>query len=232
MYALKELKAGALFGWIWLHNKCVAYESYSKVAASLSGMARSRRRNLPLTAMEAWEETVRNQNATLSSLAEKYGPNATEDRVKSDRLRLGLRKRVMTAWRGRNSVVRIVHPLPCYQDAELIVTRSGLIDSSPTECRPTPNCHLAMLMAEEPDKILRLHATVKKSSSKPENARRLKALRHILRTPKRPITDSMCRALGDAIFAYLAPPDSVVLTTNISDHKPLAEALGKSAETP
>jgi hypothetical protein len=231
-YALKELKAGALFGWIWLHNKCVAYESYSKVAAALSGMAHSRRRNLPLTAIEAWEETVRNQNATLGSLAEKYGPNASEDRVKSDRLRLGLRKRITTAWRDRKTIVRIVHPLPCYEDAELTIKRSGLIDPWPTKCDPTPNCHLARLMADEPETISRLYKAVKKGSSKPENNRRLKALRHILRTPKRPISDDMCRALGDAVFAFLAPPDSVVLTTNIDDHTQLAEALGKSAETP
>jgi hypothetical protein len=38
--------------------------------------------------------------------------------------------------------------------------------------------------------------------------------------------------LGDAIFAFFCPKTAVVLTTNIGDHKRLAEALGKKAEKP
>ena len=34
------------------------------------------------------------------------------------------------------------------------------------------------------------------------------------------------------MFAFFCPIDAVVLTTNIKDHKPLAEALGKKAQTP
>jgi hypothetical protein len=41
-----------------------------------------------------------------------------------------------------------------------------------------------------------------------------------------------CRRLGDAFFALYAPPDAVILTTNIKDHAPLAEALGKQARIP
>jgi hypothetical protein len=48
----------------------------------------------------------------------------------------------------------------------------------------------------------------------------------------RPLDNSKCRSLGDAVFAFLAPVDSVILTTNIKDHRPLAQALGKSAVSP
>ena len=44
------------------------------------------------------------------------------------------------------------------------------------------------------------------------------------------MSDKTCRDLGDAVYAFFAPPDSVVLTTNIRDHRPLAEALGKQAK--
>lgn len=231
-YALKEMKAGPLSGWIWLHNKCVACRSYAQVLAALHGMARSPRRNLPLTALEAWQEISMRNSVTLGQLVESYGRAAIEDVVKADRLRLGLRRRIMTAWRARNSTISVVHPLPCYQDAELGFANSGVINCRPVECHPTPNCSLATQMAKDPDKVRLLHAAVEKSPPKAENARRLKALRHILRTPKRPLDDGMCRALGDAIFAFFAPSNSVILTTNIGDHKVLAEALGKSAETP
>lgn len=46
------------------------------------------------------------------------------------------------------------------------------------------------------------------------------------------LTDSQCRDLGDAVFALLAPHDSVILTTNLKDHEPLASALGKTAQLP
>jgi len=41
-----------------------------------------------------------------------------------------------------------------------------------------------------------------------------------------------CRALGDAYFALFAPADADILTTNLKDHRPLAEALGKTAVSP
>jgi hypothetical protein len=46
------------------------------------------------------------------------------------------------------------------------------------------------------------------------------------------LDNGKCRSLGDAVFAFLAPADSVILTTNVKDHQPLAEALGKSAISP
>jgi predicted nucleic acid-binding protein len=231
-YALKELKAGPLYNWIWLHNKCVASKSYRDVIRALSAMARSRRRNLPLTALEAWGEVANLPSSTLRGLVERYGADADQDMVLADRMRLSLRRRIQTAWRDRRTVASVVHPLPCYQEAELIVSHLGVIDARPTECNPTPNCSLAILMARIPETIRLLQRVCERNLAKAENVRRRKVLRHIARTPKRPIDDNMCRALGDAVFAVLAPSDSVILTTNLTDHKPLAEALGKLAESP
>jgi hypothetical protein len=41
-----------------------------------------------------------------------------------------------------------------------------------------------------------------------------------------------CRKLGDAFFALCAPQDAVILTTNLKDHAPLANAMGKGAKAP
>jgi hypothetical protein len=41
-----------------------------------------------------------------------------------------------------------------------------------------------------------------------------------------------CQALGDAYFAFFAPDDADILTTNLKDHCPLAESIGKTAVGP
>jgi hypothetical protein len=41
-----------------------------------------------------------------------------------------------------------------------------------------------------------------------------------------------CRRFGDAYFVLFCPDDAVVLTTNVRDIKPMADALGVSVETP
>jgi len=77
-----------------------------------------------------------------------------------------------------------------------------------------------------------LKNAVEAQTQKPENQRRYQALPGIIRNPRKPITEKVCRDLGDAIFAFFAPVDSVILTTNPGDHAPLAGALGKTVETP
>jgi hypothetical protein len=173
-YALKEMKAGPLYAWIWLHNKCVACQSCAKVLRALHGMASSRKRNLPLTAIEAWEEIARSDSATLAMLVKKYGRDASDDVVKCERLRLGLRRRITTAWRDRHRAIPVVEPLACYEDSDLEVDKFGMINPWPIECDPTPNCSLAAEMAKEPSRIRRLHAAVESCPAKAENTRRLK----------------------------------------------------------
>jgi hypothetical protein len=38
--------------------------------------------------------------------------------------------------------------------------------------------------------------------------------------------------LGDALFAFFAPSDCEILTTNLRDHSPLAASLNKHAVLP
>ena len=87
-------------------------------------------------------------------------------------------------------------------------------------------------MKRRPGNLRKLRQASSKLPPKTENTRRAQALRELIRKPKRKVDDKTCRALGDAVFAFFAPSDAVVLTTNLKDHGPLAEALGKRAITP
>jgi hypothetical protein len=85
-------------------------------------------------------------------------------------------------------------------------------------------------MRADPTSLKALKAAVDKQASKPENARRSRALDALL--ANKAMTERICDDLGDAILVFFAPPDSVILTTNLRDFEPLAGAVGKSAEKP
>ena len=57
-------------------------------------------------------------------------------------------------------------------------------------------------------------------------------LKFYVSTPKKPISNQECKKLEDAVFAFFAPADSIILSTNIRDHLPLANALGKNVISP
>jgi hypothetical protein len=86
-------------------------------------------------------------------------------------------------------------------------------------------------MKSKPEMLEKLRASIPETSTRDEDRKRRAALKQLLR-PKSNIDRETCRELGDAVFAFFCPDDAVILTTNIRDHKPLAEALGKKAQTP
>ena len=73
---------------------------------------------------------------------------------------------------------------------------------------------------------------LKLRSGRPEDARRREALKKLAVHPNSRFERKDCRALGDAYFAFFAPTNADILTTNIKDHLPLASALGKKAVSP
>jgi hypothetical protein len=50
--------------------------------------------------------------------------------------------------------------------------------------------------------------------------------------PTKPYDEKHWRALGDAVFALDCPKGGEILTTNVVDHKPLADALNITMRTP
>jgi len=232
VYAIKEFKAGPLSYYVWLHNKFVSERKYSDVQNALHALSRTPQRYRLSTALEAMRDVEATMRTTLAALSEKYGAQADVDSVMRDRYRLALYAKIAKAWKQRRTVVSsTVCPLSCYVETEPKSGKNGLIDLNGTRCGPPRECCLAADFKARPSELRALMNSIE-GSTRPEDQRRRKALRSLERTPKRTMTEEVCRALGDAVFALQCPRDAAVLTTNLRDHRPLAGALGKTALRP
>jgi hypothetical protein len=125
----------------------------------------------------------------------------------------------------------VVQELSCYAEENLSEERD-LIELGETKCRPAAECSLAAALKSNPEVLKALKDAVEAQPSKPENTKRAKALKELIRLPKQKLTDQQCRHLGDAIFAFFCPSDAVILTTNLKDIQPLAKAVNKEAVRP
>lgn len=233
VYAIKEFKAGPLKNFAWFYNKLAATKSFARAVDALHGMALSPRRYTTATALEALREAAESvsQSQTLQSLVDRYGPAASPDAVLCDQFQSSIKVLIFKAWKQRRRVTSsVVHPLNCYPEFGP-VEEQGQISLVPLTCDKSQTCCLAPELVSRSAEIEQLQLTSGTQPDKPENRNRSKALRAILRTPKRPFTDDMCRRLGGAYFALFAPADAVILTTNDRDVKPLASALDKSTDT-
>jgi hypothetical protein len=232
VYAIKEFKAGPLRNFVWFHNKLSLSKTFYGSLDVLQKMSLTPRRYTTATAIQALKTAAFRLSQPLKALTTKYGSEANADSVLRDRFRLSIKSQIFRAWKNRRSVTsNIVHPVSCYLEEGPVET-NGIIVLGSTKCELAPECALSHAIKADIDDLKKLREVLKNESSKPENARRAKALREIIRKPRDPITDDVCRSLGDAMFVILAPPDHVILTTNDKDHRPLADALGKIVESP
>jgi hypothetical protein len=233
VYAIKEFKAGPLKNFVWMHNKLASTKSFAQSLAALHAMSRTLKRYTTSTAIEALKEAGENlKSMTNQELVTKYGANAVTDVSLCENFRDSIEVLIMMAWKRRRKVTNsVVEPLDCYEEKEPFEKR-GLLDLSPTKCKPSKECCLAPKLRDKIKDLELLYQAVKQQPESSENQKRYKILHEISRKPKQPISEEMCRGLGDAYFALFCPKDSVVLTTNLKDHKPLAKALGKDAELP
>ncbi len=234
VYAIKEFKAGPLHHYVWFHGKLVTTNSWEKTLTQLRKMAGAPfKARWVSTAIEALEAGAhKNRTATLGRLRQKYGDNATEDRVICDRYRYTLHSIIMRGWRQRRKITsQVVDELDCYNEAELTEER-GLIDIGETECFPKDECALAERLRQDAAGLKAMYTAVAGERDKPENIKRSQVLNDLIRVPNRKLTSKQCRHLGDAIFACCCPSDAVILTTNERDLRPLAESLGKKVQGP
>lgn len=232
VFAIKEFKAGPIKNFAWMHNKLVNLGSYEKALTALQRMSRTPKRYTTSTAIEALKEAAASiSKHTLGSLSEIYGENASADRVLCDEFRLSIRTAILKAWKKRRKITTdIVLPILCYREIPPFEKR-GLIEIDPQKCDPPAECSLAPFLRGKLDELRKMREAIK-DSPKAENNRRSKTLRQIYRKPKEQIQEGDCLNLGDAIFVLVAPPDSIILTTNLEDYKPLAKALGKIVKSP
>jgi hypothetical protein len=229
LYAIKEFKNGPLRSYVWLFNK-IAASSWTDAINAIPNVFMQR--NLQQTALRA----VADFQSSLASkrtddLVRKYGNGRVGDWQTAE-AKIWLKTLIVGAWRRRRKVTtRVIGPLSCYNETDIVVRENGTIDIKPTHCG-VPDCCLRIQFVKKPDVVEALLDACDQLPDKNETRKRRQALRHLHRTPNRDLDEKQCFALGDAVFAIQCPKDAVILTTNIKDHGPLAAAAGVKAVKP
>jgi len=223
VYSIKEWKAGPLDYFAYLHDKLVVTHSLRDTFQALSALRRGSYRQS--TAIEGLTAA-----ATVSM---RYGGLGETDAEQADSYRLALESLIIRSWRKRRKITtQVVDDLPCYSEVEPRVGKDGLLDLKPQLCERDQECCLGPRLKLEPRVLEALRNAIPENSSRKEDQKRRKALKRLIKHPKEIVNRDTCRDLGDAIFAFFCPRTAVVLTTNLRDHQPLANSIGKRAESP
>jgi hypothetical protein len=229
-YALKEFKAGPIRAYAWFHNKVTGAATFGEAVRAIQSVRRHK--NLASTAIEALAEFHSSIGKIRStSLLDQY-PRDTHDEIMKKEAKAYLRTKVLMAWRAvRREPYQATHPLSCFAEVGPSLNDDGTLEYKPLMCT-LGECCLPRQFAEQKTATLALRDVCAQLEGKPEMRKRRKVLDRIIRSPTTSINESECRALGDAVFALQCPVEAAILTTNISDHEPLAKAVGKSIVRP
>jgi hypothetical protein len=227
VYAIKEFKAGILKNYCLVHDSLLSTKSIEKTLDLVHRMFA--RKYIQSTALEALRTA---QHQVTSSPATPDSKYRNLDEEIADRYRLSLAVLIINSWkRRRRLTTSVVQELECYVELKPERTDSGLFDLEPLRCNADPECCLAKALRSSGEKMEKMRDSIPSASGRSEDQKRRDVLRHLSRT-KRKLEENHCRALGDAVFAFFAPKDSVILTTNNRDLAPLAASLGKTVATP
>lgn len=231
VYAIKEFTAGPLHNYVYVHNKLVDTKSYPATLKAVSKIIAYQPRKAS-TALEALVESESSIEKKIpGGLQIKYGDKATSDSIHCDESRLILNYLIKKAWKRRRSVTSsVVNELSCYEETAPEEIANGSIKLKNKKCKK--ECSMADALRKEPEVLTKLRDSIDPSSNRKEDTKRREALKLLLKHPKHEMTDDLCRNLGDAVFSFFAPPDSTIITTNLRDHVPLANAIGKQAKAP
>lgn len=227
VYSIKEWKSGPLSYFAYLHDKLVMTGSLTDTFQALSVLARGS--NLRSTSLEA----LKAAGTVSQSQPRQFAGLGTIDEEMADSYRLALASIIIRSWRKRRKITtEVVDELTCYIEAEPRIGKDGLFDLTPKFCERDQECCLEAQLKSKPQLLEALRDAIPQNSGRKEDQRRRNALRRLIKHPSQPMDRDICRDLGDAIFAFFCPDNAVILTTNLRDHKPLAEAVGKKAEKP
>jgi len=222
VFAIKEWKRGQLNRYVYIHNQLRATGSFSETNLALSRLFYRPR----------WQSTALEAIAIASLSLPALPPAAISDSELADRFRLAFKTLIYSSWERRRSVTtETVMDLECYVESGPRDRANGQIDITPRDCKGDRECCLAKELRAKKEDLLKLRQAVP-NSGRQEDSRRRQALKQLAAHPNSRFEPNDCRALGDAVFAFFAPADAEILTTNLKDHLPLAEALGKSAACP
>jgi predicted nucleic acid-binding protein len=221
VYAIKEWKRGQLAVYVLYHNHLKRTRSWSQTHQILAKWFKTPRRQGTLPEADAAAVLRIRPNILIKDwdvqLAEHY--------------RLALKTLIYESWNQRRDVTtETILNLDCYVEAPPRDRRNGEIDLAPQDCKGGGECCLADRLRARRELLIKLRDSI--SGGSRENSRREEALSRIISHHNLPFDRKQCRALGDAYFVIFAPGDSVILTTNLKDHQPLAAAIGKTAVGP
>jgi hypothetical protein len=167
------------------------------------------------------------------STAVRLAPSSggSNDEELADRYRLAIELLIKRAWKKRRETAdETIQELECYTEASPRLV-NGTFDLSPKLCDAQKECCLADSLRRERGKLKSLRDAIPENSTRREDVRRRQALKQLMNT-NQTLTREQCTSLGDAIFAFFAPTDADILTTNVRDHQPLAAAIGKTVDKP
>lgn len=229
VYSVKELSAGPLRNFVWMHNQLLMERSLSRALGRLQRMSLTPRRYTTATAIQALAAACR-KPATLEELSRKYGAQADPDVALADSFRLSIKTKVASGWRRRYSHGVAVCPIPCFAETAPREGRGGRLELD-SPCHGTEKCSMSDALRARVQGLRSLRdAVMAKGSARREDLKRAQALKQVIKG--RPVTPQLCRDLGDAVIALFAPDDSVILTTNAQDFEGLARVLGKQCASP
>jgi len=227
VYSIKEMKAGPLDTFAFVHDKLVQTQSLADTIQWISELPNLT--YLKPTATEAFAAA----GQTAKPRPAKYTVLGDGDKDHADSYRFSLASLIMRSWKKRRKITtQVVDNLLCYLESAPRLRKDGLFDLSPQECEKDEECCLASRLKADPKVLEALREAIPSNSIRKEDTRRRQALRQLIKHPTEVVTREICRDLGDAIFAFFCPENTIILTTNLRDHGPLAKAIGKGAETP
>lgn len=231
-FAWKEFKRGPLKNFVWAHNKLADTKSFLNTLAALQRMSRSPRRYLTSTAIQAFHSAFSVLFDDPQRLQEDYGDTANLDKLHADFIRLELKRTIFTSWNSRHTLFGgPYHILGCYPDAE-IFEEQGRIELDPKDCPKGIECCLKGALTSKREKLGSVRKAIKDGSDRKEVVRRSKVIRQIEKHPASLMSNDDCREFGDAYFVMFCPNDAVIITTNLRDIEPMANALGIEVQKP
>jgi hypothetical protein len=231
-YALRELLTGRVRSLCETHNRVKAAQN---VAEALLGVA------------NVWSIEGRKKDARIQAFAESMrvafmqNPQGPREDLKREILQ-DLAIRTTRLWKNARKAkgVDTVQPLSCFNDGKLGFGVAGELrgPNNSFNCAKSERCAAAAYIYDDRVTLSKMIAALHPNklgaplADKHENKQRRKALKELDSRGPVDFPKTSCRALGDAYFAAMCPPGSVVVTSNLVDHEPLCTALGKTAIIP
>lgn len=145
-------------------------------------------------------------------------------------------------WRKSQKLrgVSLVQPLACFNKGKISHGPTGELrgPKDSFNCIKDERCAAAAYLYDNQSDLKKMIDALHpaklepKIAAKGETRQRRRALKELLSNGPINFHKSQCRALGDAYFAGMCPPGSVIATSNLEDFLPLCSALNKKMIVP